>query len=93
MTKHISVTVADHFEDGFKAHFTVLEDAVVRAYSPFDVYTDDTMSVLVVAPNGIKDSQCQSVLSLCCAAMINYGLMTKDIVCNGITWEEIVRRG
>jgi hypothetical protein len=93
MTKSINITVADHFEDGFKAHFTVLDDAVVRAYVPFDVHTDDTMSILVVAPKAIKDSQCQSVLSLCCAAMLNYNMVTKDIVCNGITWDELVRRG
>lgn len=93
MLKHIKIVVTDYEEEGQKPHFWIGTDAVVRTRTK-PTPEDDTMSVVVVAPNRtLSDAQCTSVMTLAMAAMLNYGVVTSGIKCDGITWEELTRRG
>jgi len=90
--KNINVTLCEYLDTPH--HFNILDDGTVRQHYKFNPEQEDTMTVLVPSFNGsITDKQCQSAVSLVLASKLTYQAPDVNVVCNGITWSELMRRG
>ena len=92
MIKSIVIAKVGAIEGNIKVHFHVGPDGVLKTRDKV-TDTDEALYVLYYGEE-VTDAQFQALTSIGLASCMTYGLSVKDITTlNGLTWDDIVRRG
>lgn len=91
MIKKIKIVPLTFGEQVSNVHYAVNYDGIITFIK---TPVDNQVVVGYANDEGeLNDAQCQALVSFGLAACVNYRLVPGDIECEGVSWDELVRRG